>query len=169
MPKDISYQPPLIWKQLTPQNDDEKFMIEALKEAEKAYSIGEVPVGAVLVHEGNIIARGHNQVELLRDATAHAEMLCLTSGAVALENWRLLNTILYSTLEPCIMCVGALMLSRVPKIVWAAPDIRHGAGGSWINVFDYPHPTHSVEVVKGIYEQESAFLMRDFFSKRREL
>lgn len=153
---------------ITPQSEDEKFMIEALKEAWKAFTKDEVPVGAVLVKEGRIIARGHNQVEMLKDATAHAEMLCITSGEAALENWRLAKTTLYITIEPCCMCAGAMLLSRVPTIVWGAPDIRHGANGSWINVFEKVHPTHSIEIRKGILEDYAAALLKDFFQKKRQ-
>jgi tRNA(adenine34) deaminase len=150
-----------------PQNDDEKFMLEALKEAWKAYQRKEVPVGAVLVHKGRVIARGHNQVEMLQDATAHAEMLCITAGETALENWRLLETTLYCTVEPCCMCAGAMLLSRVSVLVWGAKDLRHGANGSWINVFSLPHPTHSLEIRSGIYQDLCADLMRSFFRERR--
>lgn len=143
-------------------------MLEALKEAYKAYEAEEVPVGAVLVHKGRVIARGHNQVEMLQDATAHAEMICMTSGAVALENWRLLECTLYCTLEPCAMCAGASILSRVPKIVWGAPDIRHGANGSWVDLFDKPHPIHQVEIKGGVLEGYSSFLLKEFFKARRE-
>ena len=152
---------------IIPQNDDEKFMLEALKEAWKAYSAAEVPVGAVLVHKGRIIARGYNQVEMLKDATAHAEMLCITSGEAALDNWRLADTALYCTIEPCSMCAGAMLLSRVPVLVWGAPDIRHGANGSWVNLFDKSHPTHSIAIRKGILQEYCALLMKDFFQKRR--
>lgn len=152
---------------ITPSNDDERFMLEALKEAYKAYKADEVPVGAVLVHEGKIIARGHNQVEMLKDATAHAEMLCITAGEAALENWRLSGTTLYATMEPCSMCAGAMFLSRVTNLVWGAPDIRHGANGSFINLFDKPHPTHSINVKGGVFGEYSATLLRDFFEKRR--
>jgi len=106
---------------------DEKFMLEALKQAKLAFQNDEVPVGAVLVHQGHVIARGYNQVELLKDATAHAEMLCLTAGTSAMEDWRLLDTTLYCTIEPCAMCAGAMFLSRIKTLVWGAPDIRHGA------------------------------------------
>lgn len=153
---------------IVPQNDDEKFMSEALKQAWKAFLADEVPVGAVLVHKGHIIARGHNQVEMLKDATAHAEMLCITMGEAALENWRLAETILYCTIEPCAMCAGAMLLARVPQLVWGAPDIRHGANGSWINMFDKPHPTHSVNIKSGILQEYCAALLKDFFQKRRE-
>lgn len=152
---------------IQPQNDDERFMLEALKEAWKAFKSEEVPVGAVLVKDNKVISRGYNQVELLRDATAHAEMLCLTSGAAALENWRLSGTTLYCTLEPCSMCAGAALLSRVPSIVWGAPDIRHGAGGSWVNLFDQVHPTHQVEVRKGVLQELCAKLLVDFFQIQR--
>jgi tRNA(adenine34) deaminase len=150
-----------------PKNEDERFMLEALKEAWKAFQAEETPIGAVLVKEGRIIARGHNQVELLNDATAHAEMLCITSGESALENWRLLDTTLYSTIEPCAMCAGALLLARVPCLVWGAPDLRHGANGSWVDLFAKPHPTHAVAIRKGVLAEQCALLMRDFFQKRR--
>lgn len=153
---------------LKPETEDERFMLEALKEAWKAFQKDEVPVGAVLVREGKVIARGYNQVEMLKDATAHAEMLCLTAGANALEDWRLLETTLYCTVEPCSMCAGALMLSRVKTLVWAAPDIRHGANGSWVNLFAKTHPTHQVMVRCGIYEEQAADLMRQFFKLQRK-
>jgi tRNA(adenine34) deaminase len=142
-------------------------MLEALKQAWKAFQSDEVPVGAVLVKEGRIIARGYNQVEMLQDATAHAEMLCITAGEVALENWRLNETTLYSTIEPCCMCAGAMFLSRVSKLVWGAPDLRHGAHGSWINVFSQKHPTHTIEIDQGVLKEPCATLMREFFVKRR--
>lgn len=153
---------------ITPQSEDEKYMLEALKEAWKAFCRDEVPVGAVLVHEGRIISRGYNQVEMLKDATAHAEMLCITAGEVALENWRLINTTLYVTIEPCCMCAGAMFLSRVPTLVWGAPDLRHGANGSWINVFEKTHPTHTMNVRSGVLHEYAAMMMRDFFQKRRQ-
>ncbi len=147
--------------------DDELFMRAALAEAKKAYREGEVPVGAVVVFENQIIARGHNQVELLKDATAHAEMLVIGSAANALENWRLLGTTLYCTIEPCTMCAGAMLLSRVNRLVWGAPDLRHGACGSWINVFETKHPTHEIEIIGGVLEGECAILMQEFFRERR--
>lgn len=143
------------------------FMAEALKEAWKAFQREEVPVGAVLVHGGKIIARAHNQVEMLKDATAHAEMLCITIGEAALENWRLAGTTLYCTIEPCSMCAGAMLLARVPVLVWGAPDMRHGANGTWVNLFDKPHPTHSVVIRKGVLQDECAWMMREFFQRRR--
>lgn len=153
---------------IIPQNDDEKFMLEALKEAWKAYQREEVPVGAVLVLNGRVIARGYNQVESLNDATAHAEMLCLTAGEVAMENWRLTGCTLYSTIEPCSMCAGALLLTRATSLVWGAPDVRHGANGSWVDLFAKKHPTHEVEIRKGVLAGPCADIMRTFFQKRRK-
>ena len=144
-------------------------MLEALKEAWKAFRKEEVPVGAVLVKEGKVIARGHNQVEMLQDATAHAEMLCLTAGESALENWRLQETTLYCTIEPCSMCAGAMLLTRITRLVWGAPDIRHGANGSWVDLFAKPHPMHTLTIKKGVLEEYSATLMKDFFRIRRQI
>lgn len=143
-------------------------MLEALKEAWKAFKAGEVPIGACLVKEGRIIARGYNQVEMLKDATAHAEMLCITAGESAMDNWRLSETILYSTVEPCCMCAGAMLLSRIKTLVWGAPDVRHGANGSWVDLFALTHPTHTIEVRKGVLQEYSTQLLKDFFQKRRQ-
>ena len=144
------------------------FMREALKEAKKAFEGDEVPIGAVLVHDDKIISRGHNQVELLQDATAHAEMLCLTSGMGALNNWRLVDATLYCTLEPCAMCAGAMLSARIKRLVWGAPDIRLGANGSWIDLFAQKHPIHSLEITPRVLEEESAFLMRSSFEQTRK-
>lgn len=152
---------------IQPTNDDERFMLEALKEAWKAYQKDEVPVGAVLVHGGRIISRGYNQVELLSDATAHAEMLCITSGAAAVGDWRLTETVLYCTMEPCSMCAGAMFLSRVHKLVWGAPDLRHGANGSWVDLFAKEHPIHSIQVQSGVLGEYAAEMMRQFFREKR--
>ncbi|MBS0652060.1 MAG: nucleoside deaminase [Verrucomicrobia bacterium] len=139
----------------------------AIEEAKKAYEMGEVPVGAVLVWNNEVIARAHNLVEARKDASAHAELLCMAAAAAKLSNWRLLNTTLYSTLEPCSMCAGGMLLSRVGTLVWGAPDLRHGAHGSWINVLDQPHPTHRIQVRKGVLAGECSELMRSFFQNRR--
>lgn len=153
---------------IIPQNDDEKFMLEALKEAWKAFEKDEVPIGACLVKENRVIARGHNQVECLKDATAHAEMLCITAGEAAVDNWRLLETTLYCTVEPCTMCAGAVFLTRIPVLVWGAPDLRHGANGSFLDVFEKKHPIHQVEVRKGVLQEYSTHLLREFFQKKRK-
>lgn len=149
------------------KNEDEKFMLEALKEAWKAFAAGEVPVGAVIVHEGKVIARAYNQVELLQDATAHAEMIVIGAAAQALSGWRLEGCSLYSTLEPCCMCAGALFLSRVSRLVWGAPDIRHGANGSFMDVFSSPHPIHNVEISKNVLQEWCSLPLQKFFRERR--
>ncbi len=153
---------------MTEAQDDMRFMQEALKEARKAFAMDEVPVGAVLVHRGRVIARGHNQVETLQDATAHAEMICITAGENALQNWRLLDTTLYCTIEPCTMCAGAMLLSRVGRLVYGAPDIRHGAAGSFVDIFAAKHPTHTLAIERGIMKEECASILQEFFRKRRK-
>jgi tRNA(adenine34) deaminase len=120
------------------------------------------------VHNNKVIARGHNQVELLQDATAHAEMLCLTAGTTALGNWRLVDTTLYCTLEPCPMCAGALLSARVRRLVWGAPDLRCGANGSWIDLFAHQHPMHTIEITPRVLAEEASFLMKTFFEKKRK-
>lgn len=157
-----------LFASMTLEQLDLHFMKEALKEAKKAYDQDEVPVGAVLVQNQKIIARGHNQVELLQDATAHAEMICLTSASGALGNWRLADTTLYCTLEPCAMCAGAMLAARIKRLVWAAPDLRLGANGSWVDLFSSKHPMHSLEISSRILEGESAFLMKKFFEETRK-
>jgi tRNA(adenine34) deaminase len=153
---------------IVPQNEDEQFMLEALKQAWRAFQEDEVPVGAVLVHQGRVIARGYNQVEILQDATAHAEMLCITAGENALENWRLADTTLYCTIEPCVMCAGAMLLSRVPTLVWGAPDLRHGANGSWFDLFAHKHPMHQMTVRNNVLADYCGMLMKDFFVNKRK-
>jgi tRNA(adenine34) deaminase len=147
---------------------DENFMRQALQEAEAAFSLGEVPIGAVLVYEGEVIARAHNLVERMQDPTAHAELICIRTGAEILRNWRLLQTTLYCTLEPCPMCAGALIHARVPRLVWGAPDLRCGAHGSWIDLLGKEHPIHQMSVRSAVLAEESALLMRRFFKLRRE-
>lgn len=146
---------------------DEKFMLEALKEAKKAYASDEVPVGAVLVYENKIIARGHNQVEMLHDATAHGEMLALSSASTSLDSWRLLDATLYCTLEPCLMCAGAMFLSRIKRLVYGAKDLRHGTHGSFIDLFALKHPTHKIAVKEGVLSEQAAEILRSFFQKKR--
>ncbi len=147
---------------------DTKMMEEALKEAQKAYGLDEVPVGAVLTRSGRILSRAHNQMEGLKDPSAHAELLCIRKGAQLLGDWRLLETTLYTTLEPCLMCAGALLLSRVGRIVYGAPDLRHGAHVSYLNVFERKHPTHTTQIEGGLLEAQSAELMRNFFKQQRK-
>lgn len=144
-------------------------MRAAIEQAQKAFEIGEVPVGAVLVLDNEIIAKAHNMVESFQDASAHAEMLCLREASKKISNWRLLNSILYTTLEPCCMCLGAILLFRVKTLVWGAPDIRHGACGSYIDVLQIKHPTHALEVRSGVYQKEISDLIKSFFKKKRSL
>lgn len=158
---------PFPWS-IMPADDDERFMLEALKEAWKAFKANEVPVGAVLVKERQVIARGYNQIEMLQDATAHAEMLCLTAGEAALSNWRLKGTTLYCTMEPCAMCAGAMFLTRIDALVWGAPDIRHGANGSWVDLFSKEHPMHKIIIRNGVLKDFSSQLMKEFFQIQRE-
>jgi len=159
--------PSLFEKNMSQNELDEFFMMEALKEAKKAFSENEVPVGCVIVHNKKIIARGHNQTELLKDATAHAEMLCITSANSYFNDFRLEDTTLYSTLEPCGMCASAMFLARIKRLVWAAKDIRLGANGSFIDLFSLKHPMHKIEVTSNVLQEYAAQLMKDFFKKVR--
>ena len=148
-------------------DSDELFMLEALKEAEKAFQLDEVPVGAVAVLEGSVIARAFNQVESLKDASAHAELLCLKEAAKQLGRWRLFDVTLYSTLEPCCMCAGALFSFRIQRLVWGAPDIRQGADGSFASLLSLEHPIHRFEVRKHVLPNRSSEMMKTFFQGKR--
>ncbi|QDZ23043.1 cytidine/deoxycytidylate deaminase [Chloropicon primus] len=145
----------------------------ALEEAEKARDKGEVPVGAVMIDShGDVIARAHNTVETTNDPTNHAEMLCLRKASKSQESWRLLDTTLFVTLEPCPMCVGALLQSRVGRVVWGAPNKQLGADGSWISLLrgsgETKHPYHlSVQVSRNVLEEECSLLLKEFFRRRR--
>lgn len=150
------------------ENKDEYFMGLALEQALEALKKNEVPVGAVLVKDGVVIAASHNQVEAHHDATSHAEVLCIKNASKSLSNWRLLGSTLYVTLEPCAMCLGAILLSRVKRVVYAAEDFRHGACGSWVNLLEKKHPIHNIEITKGILKEKSAELLSGFFKIRRE-
>ncbi len=147
--------------------DDERFMALALVEAERAEAAGEVPVGAVIVAAGAVIGRAHNQVRQLRDPTAHAEMLAITQAAAALENERLATATLYVTLEPCSMCAGALVLSRVDRVVFGAHDPKAGACGSVLDVVHEPRLNHRPAVTTGVLAERSAALLSRFFSSKR--
>jgi len=144
------------------------FMRLAVLEAKKAGQIGEVPVGAVLVSgNGEILSVNHNKTITLADPTAHAEVLALRSAALKINNYRLLNTTLYATVEPCIMCMGAILHARVSKLVFGANDPKWGAAGSLCNYAEDDRLNHRVEVIKGIYAEECRALMRNFFRARR--
>jgi len=151
--------------------EDEKdffYMRMALEEAKKSYTLGEVPIGAVLVKNDIVIASAHNLVEALRDPSAHAEMLCIRKAAQVLGGWRLTDCILYTTVEPCAMCFGVIVLARLKKIVWGASDIRQGACGSWVDLLHANHPIHQIAYQKGILQEESSVLLKSFFKKRRD-
>ena len=148
---------------------DEHFMSQALKEAFKAYRAGEVPVGAVVVREGRIIARASNQVETLRDATAHAEMLALTAAQESLGDWRLDGCTLFVTKEPCPMCAGAIVHCRPGRVVFGCPDPKAGAAGGWINLLESNPPlNHRCEVESGVLGPQSLEILQQFFREARE-
>lgn len=156
---------------LGPPNDfseDAFFMQQALRSAKKAYQLGEVPIGAVIARGGDIIARGWNQVEQLRDATAHAEMLSLTAAQEVLGDWRLEGCTLYVTKEPCPMCAGAIVHCRPDRVVIGVEDSKGGAAGGWINLLDaVPHVNHRCEVTTGVLRSECLHLVQSFFREAR--
>ena len=148
--------------------NDEYFMREALRQAKKAYAADEVPVGAVVVREGKIIARAHNQVELLKDATAHAEMVALTQAEAAVGDWRLSDCDLYVTKEPCAMCAGALVHTRIRRVVFGCTDPIAGAAGSVINLLQMPGFNHRCDITLAVLQDECAAILQNFFRKRRD-
>src|SRR6266404_2396301 len=150
------------------RENDEAFMRAALRLAVKAYEADEVPVGTVVVRAGRIIGRAYNQVELLKDATAHAEMLALTQAEAAVGDWRLTDCDLYVTKEPCVMCAGALVHVRLRRLIFGCADPRAGAAGSVINLLQLPSLNHRCEITSGVLENECAAILQDFFRKRRD-
>jgi tRNA(adenine34) deaminase len=149
--------------------DDNTFWMRmALREAEKAAEIGEVPVGAVIVLDSQVIGRGYNQTEKLKDPTAHAEILAITSACQAVGDWRLDGAIVYCTLEPCSMCAGASVLARIAKIVYGASDPKFGACGSIFNIPVDPRLNHRIEIESGVLADEVADMMRTFFRDIRD-
>src|SRR5271154_3912781 len=149
-------------------HSDDYFMREALRQAARAYELGEVPVGAVIVREGKIIARAFNQVEQLKDATAHAEMLALTQAEEAVGDWRLTDCTLYVTKEPCPMCAGAAVHVRLARVVYGASDPKAGAAGTAMNLLQFPTLNHRCDVTAGVREPECRALLQSFFANRRE-
>jgi len=147
----------------------EKFMKEALKEAKKAYEKLEIPVGAVIVHDGKIIARAHNQKETKLDTTKHAEILAIQKASKKLNSWRLLDCEMYVTLEPCTMCAGAIINSRIKKIYIGTMDEKTGAVGSVLNLFDDYTFNHKVEYETGIMQDECKKILKDFFKELRKM
>ncbi len=152
---------------MTTPTEDEVWMRKALREAEAAGAAGEVPVGAIIVHKGRIIGRGHNQRETLHDPTAHAEMIAITAAASELESWRLLECTLYVTLEPCTMCAGAIVLARIPRLVYASSDPKAGACGSVLDITRNERLNHRVVPEPGVLAEECSEVLREFFRKRR--
>jgi tRNA(adenine34) deaminase len=146
---------------------DDHFMGEALRQAAKAYEAGEVPVGAVIVRAGRIIARAFNQVELLKDATAHAEMLAITQAENAVGDWRLTDCTLYVTKEPCPMCAGAVVHARLERVVFGAPDAKGGAAGGALNLLQFPTLNHRCAITSGVRLDECRQLLKSFFQEQR--
>ena len=147
--------------------DDEKWMLHAIKLAEHAESIGEVPVGAVIVKDNKIISEGWNQPITSNDPTAHAEVIALRAAAQTVENYRLVDTTLYVTLEPCAMCAGALIHARVQRVVFGTTDPRTGAAGSMFNILNTTKLNHTIEIEQGVLEKDCAQLLKEFFKKKR--
>lgn len=146
---------------------DTFLMSQAMRQAQKAYLAQEVPIGAVIVHNGQILARAHNQVETLRDATAHAEMLALTQAQEAFGDWRLIDCDLYVTKEPCPMCAGAIVHCRIRRVIFGCGDPKGGAAGGFFNLLQQPTLNHSSEVTPGVLEEESKMLLKEFFLEAR--
>jgi tRNA(adenine34) deaminase len=146
---------------------DEYFMRLAIREAQDALDHDDVPIGAVVVHEGEVVGAGHNERELRQDPTAHAELLALREASRALGSWRVLDSVLYVTLEPCAMCAGAIVLARVPRVVYGTTDPKAGAAGSVLDVLAQPRLNHRPAVAGGLLAAECATLLTDFFSSRR--
>src|SRR6266850_1595901 len=146
---------------------DETFMREALRLAVKARAAEEVPVGAIVVREGKIISRAYNQVELLKDATAHAEMLALTAAEAAVGDWRLTDCDLYVTKEPCPMCAGAIVHTRIRRVIFGCADVRAGAAGTVMNLLQHNALNHKAHVTSGVLQDECAAILQDFFRKKR--
>ncbi len=151
---------------LIPPTDDH-FMREALRQARRAASQDEVPIGAVIVHQGRIIARSWNQVETLKDATAHAEMLALTQAESALGDWRLSDCDLYVTKEPCPMCAGAIVHCRVRRVIFGCPDSKGGAAGGFWNLLQAPNLNHRCEITAGVLNDDCVRILKDFFAEAR--
>jgi tRNA(adenine34) deaminase len=148
--------------------DDKYWMRLALREAEKALEQKEVPVGCLVIHENKIIGRGYNQREMLNDSTAHAEMIAISAACQHMGTWRLENTAIYVTMEPCPMCAGAIVLSRIPRLIYGVEDPKAGACGTLYNIVQDSRLNHIVEVIGGVLESDSRELIQNFFRKLRE-
>ncbi|WP_148933122.1 tRNA adenosine(34) deaminase TadA [Paenibacillus methanolicus] len=149
------------------REEDQRWMQEAIEEARKAEAIGEVPIGAVIVKDGVVIGRGHNLRETTADPTAHAEMVAIREASTHLGAWRLMGCTLYVTLEPCPMCAGALVQSRIHKVVYGTTDPKAGCAGTLMNLLQEPRFNHETEMVSGVLQEECAALLTNFFRKLR--
>ncbi|MEO6052666.1 MAG: tRNA adenosine(34) deaminase TadA [Chthoniobacterales bacterium] len=147
--------------------DDRVFMVEALRQAEKARRADEVPIGAVIVREGQIIARAWNQVEILKDATAHAEMIAITQAEAAVGDWRLTDCELYVTKEPCPMCAGAVIHARLRRVIFGCSDLKGGAAGGLINLLQMEELNHRSDITSGVLAEECAGILKEFFQLKR--
>lgn len=152
---------------MTKQSDDERFMREAYKQAKKAYALGEVPIGCVIVHDGKIIGRGYNRRNTDKSTLSHAEITAIRKASKVIGDWRLEECTLYVTLEPCQMCAGAIVQARIPKVVMACMNPKAGCAGSVLNILDMPAFNHQVEAVRGILAQECETLLKTFFKELR--
>ncbi|KMV72704.1 tRNA adenosine(34) deaminase TadA [Rosenbergiella epipactidis] len=150
-----------------PPNDDEKWMRHAIQLAQRAHTLGEVPVGAVLVYQQHVIGEGWNLPINEHDPTAHAEIMAIRQGGQALGNYRLLDTTLYVTLEPCVMCAGAMIHGRIGRVVFGASDAKTGAAGSLVDILRYPGMNHQPTICGGVLAEECGALLSDFFRQRR--
>ena len=148
--------------------DDERFMKEAIRQARKAYDIGEVPIGCVIVYEGRVIARGYNRRTIDKNTLAHAELLAIRKASRKLDDWRLEGCTMYVTLEPCQMCSGAIIQARIPKVVVGCMNPKAGCAGSILNLLDVPQFNHQAELVTGVLEEECSQMMKEFFKELRE-
>lgn len=148
-------------------NEDEKYMREAVKQAEKAYKLGEVPIGCVIVYDGKIIGRGYNRRNTDKSTLSHAEITAIKKASRVIGDWRLEGCTLYVTLEPCQMCAGAIVQARIPRVVMACMNPKAGCAGSILNILDMPEFNHQVEVVRGVFEEECEAMLKKFFRELR--
>lgn len=148
-------------------SEDEKYMREAVRQARKAYALGEVPIGCVIVHGGKIIGRGYNRRNTDKSTLSHAEIIAIRKASKVIGDWRLEECTLYVTLEPCQMCAGAIVQARIPRVVMACMNPKAGCAGSILNILDMPRFNHQVEVVRGVMESECAGILRTFFKELR--
>ncbi|MDE7265942.1 MAG: tRNA adenosine(34) deaminase TadA [Lachnospiraceae bacterium] len=148
-------------------NPDEKYMKDAYRQAKKAYALGEVPIGCVIVHDGKVIGRGYNRRNTDKNTLAHAEITAIRRASKIIGDWRLEDCTMYVTLEPCQMCAGAIVQARIPRVVMACMNPKAGCAGSILNVLDMPEFNHQVEAVRGVMEEECAALLKTFFKELR--